>query len=54
MIKRKEKALLIEFMEWKTAKDRLHDRLLWQDVVNTAIKKRLIFQGAPMQRRLLN
>ncbi len=54
MIKRKEKALLIEFMKWKTAKDRLHDRLLWQDAVNTAIKKKLIFQGKSMQRRLLN
>ena len=53
MIKRKEKAL-IEFLEWKTAKDRLEDRLLWQDAVNTAIKKKLIFQGKSMQRRLLN
>ena len=54
MIKRNEKTLLIEVTKWRTAKEQLQDRLLWQDSVNKAIKKKLIFQGTAMQRRILN
>ena len=54
MMKRKDKSLPLELTEVKTAKEQLQDRLLWQHAVNTAIKKKLIFQGAAMQNRLLN
>jgi|LakMenEpi03Aug12_release.lakeMendotaPanAssembly.Ray.scaffolds.fasta_scaffold1877212_1 hypothetical protein len=54
MMKRKDKSLPLELTEWKTAKEQLQDRLLWQHAVNAAIKKMLIFQGVAMQNRPLN
>lgn len=54
MIKQKEKALLIEFMEGKTAEDRLQDRLRWQHAVSTAIKKQMFYQKKIIQRTPLN
>lgn len=54
MVKREEKRILKESAEWKTAKDRLHDRLHWQHAVNTAIKKQLFSQKKAMQETLLN
>jgi len=58
MVKRIDKPFLNESIEWMATedrpKDRIQERLLWQHIVNTAIKKRLISHGSAKPRMVIN
>lgn len=47
-MKTEEKPFIKESSHWKTADDRLQERLLWQDLCNKAIKRQLLARGATL------